>query len=71
MLRTSEITMSSADLDESDIHSVLEVLRGGRLALGPMAGAFEECGGIFLVYLVVLCKEDTKARAHRRNCLLP
>lgn len=42
MLRTSEITMSSADLDESDIRSVLEVLRGGRLALGPVAAAFEE-----------------------------
>lgn len=42
MLRTSEITMSSADLDESDIRSVVEVLRGGRLALGPVASAFEE-----------------------------
>src|SRR6266487_3256187 len=35
------ISMSSADLDESDIQSVLEVLRSGRLALGPKIGEFE------------------------------
>jgi perosamine synthetase len=33
--------MSSADLDESDIQSVLEVLQSGRLALGPKIGEFE------------------------------
>lgn len=35
------ISMSSADLDESDIQSVLGVLRSGRLALGPKLGEFE------------------------------
>ena len=42
MLRTQEIAMSSADLDETDYHAVMEVLRGGRLALGPNIQAFEE-----------------------------
>jgi len=36
------ISMSAPDLDESDIQAVLEVLRSGRLALGPKAGEFEE-----------------------------
>ncbi|MCJ7503538.1 MAG: DegT/DnrJ/EryC1/StrS family aminotransferase, partial [Acidobacteriia bacterium] len=35
------IPMSSAELDESDAQSVLEVLRSGRLALGPKAEEFE------------------------------
>jgi perosamine synthetase len=35
------VAMSSADLDESDISAVLEVLRTGRLALGPRALDFE------------------------------
>lgn len=35
------ISMSSAEIDESDVQSVLEVLRSGRLALGPKAEAFE------------------------------
>ena len=34
--------MSAPDLDESDIQAVLEVLRSGRLALGPKAREFEE-----------------------------
>ena len=34
--------MSAPDLDESDIQEVLEVLRSGRLALGPKAIEFEE-----------------------------
>jgi perosamine synthetase len=33
--------MSSADLDDSDVQAVLEVLRSGRLALGPKAVDFE------------------------------
>ncbi len=33
--------MSSADLDEADIQSVVEVLRSGRLALGPKQEEFE------------------------------
>jgi perosamine synthetase len=33
--------MSSAELDEADIQGVVEVLRSGRLALGPMADEFE------------------------------
>ena len=35
------ITMSSAQIDESDIEAVLGVLRSGRLALGPRAVEFE------------------------------
>jgi len=37
-----KIPMSAPDLDESDIQEVLEVLRSGRLALGPKAIEFEE-----------------------------
>ena len=33
--------MSSPELDESDVQAVLEVLRSGRLALGPQAEEFE------------------------------
>ncbi|TCJ18912.1 DegT/DnrJ/EryC1/StrS family aminotransferase [Rubrobacter taiwanensis] len=33
--------MASADLEDSDIQAVLEVLRSGRLALGPKTGEFE------------------------------
>lgn len=36
------IPMSAPDLDESDIQEVLEVLKSGRLALGPKAREFEE-----------------------------
>jgi perosamine synthetase len=36
-----EIAMSSAEVDEHDVQAVLAVLRSGRLALGPMARAFE------------------------------
>ncbi|MGC8972443.1 MAG: DegT/DnrJ/EryC1/StrS family aminotransferase [bacterium] len=36
------ISMSAPDLDESDINAVLEVLKSGRLALGPKAREFEE-----------------------------
>lgn len=35
------IPMSSADLDESDVQAVLEVVRSGRLALGPKTAEFE------------------------------
>ncbi|MDY7095459.1 MAG: DegT/DnrJ/EryC1/StrS family aminotransferase [Acidobacteriota bacterium] len=35
------LTMSAADLDESDVAAVMEVLRSGRLALGPWAERFE------------------------------
>jgi perosamine synthetase len=35
------ITMSSAQIDESDMQAVLGVLRSGRLALGPRAVEFE------------------------------
>ena len=35
------IGMSSPDIDPADIEAVLEVLRSGRLALGPSAEAFE------------------------------
>jgi len=36
------VPMASPDIDESDIQAVLEVLRSGRLALGPKAIEFEE-----------------------------
>lgn len=36
-----KIPMSAPDLDDSDIQAVLEVLRSGRLALGPKAIEFE------------------------------
>ena len=35
------VPMSSADLDESDVQAVVEVLRSGRLALGPQTMEFE------------------------------
>ena len=35
------IGMSAPDIDESDVAAVVEVLRSGRLALGPRAVAFE------------------------------
>lgn len=35
------ISMSSADLNQSDFDAVLEVLKSGRLALGPKTEAFE------------------------------
>lgn len=35
------IPMSSAEIDESDVQAVLEVLRSGRLALGPKTEEFE------------------------------
>jgi perosamine synthetase len=38
---TDQIPMASADLEDSDIQAVLEVLRSGRLALGPKTGEFE------------------------------
>lgn len=37
-----QISMSSPDLDESDIQAVVDVLRSGRLALGPKSAEFEE-----------------------------
>jgi perosamine synthetase len=36
------IGMSSPDIDETDIQAVVEVLRSGRVALGPKALAFEK-----------------------------
>ena len=38
---TRPIEMSAADVDETDIQAVLEVMRSGRLALGPRTAAFE------------------------------
>lgn len=39
--RHRPISMSAADLDESDVQSVVEVLHSGRLALGPKTVEFE------------------------------
>lgn len=36
------VSMSAPEIDESDEHAVLEVLRSGRLALGPKAAEFEQ-----------------------------
>ena len=36
------IPMSSADLSEADVEAVLEVVRSGRLALGPKTAEFEK-----------------------------
>ncbi len=36
------IAMSGADIDASDVEAVVEVLRSGRLALGPCSVAFEK-----------------------------
>lgn len=41
---TDPITMSAADLDESDGAAVLAALRSGILALGPFAAEFEQLG---------------------------
>jgi perosamine synthetase len=42
-----EIAMSLPELDESDVQAVLEVLRSGRLALGPRAAAFERAAAAY------------------------
>ena len=39
---TTQIAMSAPDLDDADVAAVVEVLRSGRLALGPQAERFEE-----------------------------
>lgn len=39
---SEKMPMSSSDLDESDIQAVLDVLRSGRLALGPRTVQFEK-----------------------------
>ncbi len=36
------ISMSSPDIDDKDVEAVVEVLRSGRLSLGPKTEAFEE-----------------------------
>jgi perosamine synthetase len=36
------ISMSSPDIDDTDVEGVIEVLRSGRLSLGPKTEAFEE-----------------------------
>ncbi len=41
MLEARWVPMASPDIDESDEKAVLEVLRSGRLALGPKAAEFE------------------------------
>ena len=40
-LEARQIRMASADIDESDERAVLEVMRSGRLALGPKVPEFE------------------------------
>jgi len=39
---TASISMSAPDIDETDVEAVAEVLRSGRLALGPRAEEFEK-----------------------------
>ena len=38
----TELSMSSQDISEADIQAVVDVLRSGRLALGPQTVAFEQ-----------------------------
>lgn len=42
------LPMSAADLDETDLEAVVEVMRDGRLALGPKLQAFEEAMAHFI-----------------------
>jgi perosamine synthetase len=42
VMAVEEISMSRADLDERDVEAVVEVIRSGRLAMGPRGEAFEE-----------------------------
>lgn len=42
------ISMSSPDIDDSDIEAVVEVLRSGRLSLGPKTEAFEEAIALYI-----------------------
>ena len=37
-----KVSLASAELDEEDIQAVMEVLRSGRLALGPKTQEFEQ-----------------------------
>ena len=39
---SDEILMASADLDDTDLQAVVEVMKSGRLALGPKTLAFEK-----------------------------
>ncbi len=41
MADPDDVQMASADLDDSDVRAVLEVLHSGRLALGPRMEEFE------------------------------
>lgn len=41
MLVSTPLHMSSPDIDEADVQAVADVVRSGRLALGPCAAAFE------------------------------
>ncbi len=40
-LEARQVKMASAELDDSDEQAVLEVMRGGRLAMGPKVAEFE------------------------------
>jgi len=42
LIQRPAISMSAPDIDETDIEAVTEVLRSGRLALGPRAEEFEQ-----------------------------
>src|SRR5437016_3254652 len=42
------ISMSAPDIDDQDIAAVVEVLRSGRLSLGPKIEAFEEAIGRYI-----------------------
>ena len=41
LISRPSISMSAPDIDETDVEAVAEVLRSGRLALGPRAEEFE------------------------------
>jgi perosamine synthetase len=42
LISRAAISMSAPDIDETDVEAVAEVLRSGRLALGPRAEEFEQ-----------------------------
>jgi len=42
LISRPSISMSAPDIDETDVEAVAEVLRSGRLALGPRAEEFEQ-----------------------------
>ena len=64
--RSMAIHMSSPDLDESDIRAVVEVMKTGRLSMGPRTKLFEERTGCKVVHDYFNSEEEmlTKLRTN-------